>query len=166
MSDTPTSHSPEGLLCHAIYNAHHDFTRFYRPLLTPMGLTYPQYLVMLALLEPEEPQSVGRLTARLGMETSTLSPLLKRLQAMGLIARTRSREDERQVLVTLTDAGRDIGPQVRAVPGCVADRLGLSAREVADAMRAVTRVRQALSAPDGPAEEQAEPTWDGPHQLS
>jgi DNA-binding MarR family transcriptional regulator len=94
-------------LCFAVYSAAHAFNRTYKMLLDPYGLTYPQYLVLLALWE-EDRRTVKALGGVLGLDSGTLSPLLKRLEANGYIARTRDRSDERQVLITLTDKGRDM----------------------------------------------------------
>ncbi len=92
-------------LCFAIYSAAHAFNRVYRPFLAELGLTYPQYLVMLVLWECDG-QTVKGIGERLLLDSGTLTPLLKRLDSAGLVSRTRGREDERQVLVTLTEQGR------------------------------------------------------------
>ncbi|MBV9995702.1 MAG: MarR family transcriptional regulator [Caulobacteraceae bacterium] len=91
-------------LCFALYAASNLFTRFYRPLLEPLGLTYPQYVVMLALWEAS-PRTVGGLGKRLRLDSGTLSPLLRRLEAAGLVDRTRDPSDERRVIVSLTPQG-------------------------------------------------------------
>src|SRR5690349_9051070 len=92
-------------LCFALYSASLAMTRLYKPLLEPLGLTYPQYLVMLALWE-DAGHSVGSLGDRLALDSGTLTPLLKRLESMGLVDRVRDPADERRVLVHLTAAGR------------------------------------------------------------
>src|SRR5436305_10500478 len=92
-------------LSFALYGASNRVIRLHRAFLEPLGLTYPQFLVILALYE-DAPRSVGDLGLVLGMETGTLTPLLKRLQAAGLVTRTRDSADERRVLIDLTDAGR------------------------------------------------------------
>src|SRR5579871_806591 len=88
-------------LCFSIYAASHAFTRFYKPLLEPLGLTYPQYLVLLTLWENDRLplKSIGE---RLGLDSGTLTPLLRRMEDSGLVSRARDRADERQVLVSLT----------------------------------------------------------------
>ena len=91
-------------LCFAVYAAAHAFNRFYKPLLVPLGLTYPQYLVLLVLWEADG-QTVSGIGERLMLDSGTLTPLLKRLEAAGFVTRARSAHDERQVLVRLTDAG-------------------------------------------------------------
>src|SRR5689334_24753737 len=94
------------LLCFAVYAAGHGFNRVYKPLLDPLGLTYPQYLVMKALWE-QDSQTVGALGEKLSLESNTLTPLLKRLEAQGRVRRVRDPRDERQVRVQLTAAGRE-----------------------------------------------------------
>lgn len=112
-----TAQSPPPLddqLCFAIYSAGIAIQRGYKPLLDDLGLTYPQYLV-LNVLWREDRQTVGRLGEQLALESSTLTPLLKRLESGGLVQRTRNPENERQVIVALTQDGR--GLQARA--GCL-----------------------------------------------
>jgi len=105
-------------LCYAIYSAGMAVQRVYKPLLDELGLTYPQYLV-LNVLWREDSQTVGRIADALALESSTLTPLLKRLETAGLVRRARNPENERQVLVALTDAGHDL----RSRAGCLADAL-------------------------------------------
>lgn len=105
-------------LCFALYSASRAVTAAYRPLLDELNLTYPQYLVLLVLWD-EEPCTVGHLGDRLRLDSGTLSPLLKRLEAAGLVRRRRSPEDERRVTITLTPAGRAL--EQRAA--CIPDRL-------------------------------------------
>ncbi|MBK9739960.1 MAG: MarR family transcriptional regulator [Actinobacteria bacterium] len=111
-------------LCFLVYRLHRGITDLYRPLLSDLGLTYPQYLVMLVLWE-EEPMSVGRIGERLHLDSGTLSPLLKRLEAGGLITRTRDLTDERSVRVALTPAGDRLRDRARDVPlavgGCLVE---------------------------------------------
>lgn len=108
-------------LCLALYRASRAMTARYRPPLSALGLTYPQYLVMVLLWE-EGPSSVGQIGARLDLESSTLSPLLKRLQVMGLIVRARDERDERSVVVSLTEQGAGLEARAAgvAVEMCVA----------------------------------------------
>lgn len=91
-------------LCFALYSAANRVTRLYRPLLDALGLTYPQYLAMLVLWE-HSPRTVGEMGGALDLESSTLTPLLKRLETAGLIVRSRDPDDERRVIISLTDAG-------------------------------------------------------------
>lgn len=107
--------TPADMLCFSLYSAQHAMQAAYKPLLDPLGLTYPQYLVLLALWA-EDGQNVGRLGAQLALETNTLTPLLKRLETAGLIARQRDPGDERQVRVTLTPQGRAMEARAAAVP--------------------------------------------------
>src|SRR6266850_7624538 len=108
----------DSFLCFAVYSTGHAFNRVYKPLLDKLGLTYPQYLVMLVLWERDgEPvKSIGE---RLFLDSGTLTPLLKRLEAAGLIKRTRSTEDERQVLIALTPQGQALREKARAVPQAI-----------------------------------------------
>lgn len=92
-------------LCFAVYSTAHAFNRAYKPLLDALGLTYPQYLVMMVLWE-RNGQTVKEIGARLDLDSGTLSPLLKRLGKMGLITRMRDEADERQVVISLTEQGR------------------------------------------------------------
>src|SRR6201984_1972917 len=110
---------PEGeLLCFAVYSAGHAFNRAYRPLLDQLGLTYPQYLVMVSLWAKDD-QTVGELGETLCLESNTLTPLLKRLEAMGILDRSRDPSDERQGRGRLANTGR--GPHQKApdFPACV-----------------------------------------------
>jgi MarR family transcriptional regulator, organic hydroperoxide resistance regulator len=102
-------------LCFALYGAANRMTRLYRPMLDALGLTYPQYLAMLVLWEAS-PRTVGALGDALDLDSSTLTPLLKRLEAGGLVARTRDPEDERRVIVALTDKGRALRDQAVSIP--------------------------------------------------
>ena len=105
------------LLCFSLYSASHAFTRFYKPMLNDLGLTYPQYLVLLALWE-RDGRSVGELGAYLGLETNTLTPLLKSLERQGHVTRARSDRDERVVEISLTPAGRALEDPAKALPAC------------------------------------------------
>jgi DNA-binding MarR family transcriptional regulator len=102
-------------LCFALYGAANRMTRLYRPMLDAMGLTYPQYLAMLVLWE-QSPRTVGALGDALDLDSSTLTPLLKRLEAGGLVERHRDPEDERRVIVGLTDKGRALRDQAELIP--------------------------------------------------
>jgi DNA-binding MarR family transcriptional regulator len=102
--------------CFALYSASHAMTRAYKPLLDRLGLTYPQYLVMLVLWE-QDGILVKDIGARLFLDSGTLTPLLKRLEANGLLARNRDPQDERQVRISLTHAGRALKAKALAIPG-------------------------------------------------
>ncbi|WP_367318955.1 MarR family winged helix-turn-helix transcriptional regulator [Streptomyces sp. HUAS ZL42] len=112
-------------LCFALYAASRAVTARYRPLLDELGLTYPQYLVMLVLWE-QDSISVRDLGAALQLESSTLSPLLKRLEASGLLRRERRADDERSVALRLTDEGTRLRDRARAVPPAIGDAMGLT----------------------------------------
>jgi MarR family transcriptional regulator, organic hydroperoxide resistance regulator len=112
-------------LCFALYAASRSVTSLYRPLLEPLGLTYPQYLVMLVLWE-QDGLTVRELGQRLQLDSGTLTPLLKRLQAAGLVSRQRREQDEREVDIRLTDAGLALRDQASAIPECLAQCMQLS----------------------------------------
>lgn len=143
MKRTP---SPDRLLldqqfCFALYAASRSVIGLYRPLLEPLGLTYPQYLVMLVLWE-KDGLTVRELGRRLQLDSGTLTPLLKRLQAAGLVDRRRRTEDEREVDIRLTDAGRALRKQASDVPECMAQRLQLSLEQMQtlrDELKRLTR---------------------------
>jgi DNA-binding MarR family transcriptional regulator len=118
-------------LCFALYAASRAVTARYRPLLDELGLTYPQYLVMLVLWE-QDSISVRDLGNALQLESSTLSPLLKRLEANGLLRRERRAEDERSVALRLTDAGARLRERAGTVPLAIGDAMGLTPEQ--DAM--------------------------------
>lgn len=125
-------------LCFAIYSAGHAFNRVYKPLLDELKLTYPQYLVMVALWAQDN-QTVGELGGRLFLESSTLTPLLKRLEALGYLTRRRDPEDERQVRLRLTDKGSALRKKARDVSGCVGAATGLP-------LDAIVKLRDEISA--------------------
>lgn len=113
----------ETQLCFALYRASRAMTRAYQPLLEPLGLTYPQYLVLLALWR-EDGVSVKVLGEQLELDSATLTPLLKRLEHQDIVARVRCTEDERVVRIRLTDAGRALREKARAIPRLVAQKAG------------------------------------------
>ncbi|MFA6265250.1 MAG: MarR family transcriptional regulator [Pseudolabrys sp.] len=112
-------------LCFAIYSTGHAFNRVYKPLLDALKLTYPQYLVMLSLWAQDD-QTVGELGAKLFLESSTLTPLLKRLEALGYLSRKRDPDDERQVRLRLTDKGSGLRRKSGDVSACIGAATGLS----------------------------------------
>ncbi|WP_353862470.1 MarR family winged helix-turn-helix transcriptional regulator [Svornostia abyssi] len=128
-------------VCFALYAASRAVTAAYRPLLEPLGLTYPQYLVMLVLWE-RGPLPVHEIGDALRLDSGTLSPLLKRLEAGGLVRRRRSAEDERRVLVALTDEGRALRDRAVDIP----ERLVETARADPDAHALLHRACEALLA--------------------
>lgn len=116
-------------ICFAAYSANHAFGRVYKPLLERLGLTYPQYLVLVTLWE-EDGQTVGAIGQKLFLESNTLTPLLKRLETLGHITRTRAVHDERQVVIRLTEQGRALKQQATGVPPCIVDAMGLDLETV------------------------------------
>ena len=131
----------DDFLCFAVHSTGFAFNRVYRKPLARLGLTYPQFLVMAALWR-EDRVSVGALGERLALDTSTLTPLLKRLEAMDLVARRRSVEDERRVIVSLTERGAALRGEAGAVMACIFDAADLAP----DAFVKLTRDIQALRA--------------------
>lgn len=117
-------------LCFALYSASLAMTKLYKPLLDPLALTYPQYLVMLVLWE-DDGITVSQLGERLALDSGTLTPLLKRLEAAGRVQRLRDSADERRVLLQLTPAGRALKTQALAVPQAVACASGCALDELA-----------------------------------
>nr|WP_294813110.1 MarR family transcriptional regulator [uncultured Sphingomonas sp.] len=143
---TDQTHVPLPLddqLCYAIYSAGMAIQRLYKPLLDELGLTYPQYLV-LNILWREDGQTVGGIAEQLALESSTLTPLLKRLEAAGLVRRTRNPDNERQVMIELTERGRALQPQA----GCLGEALlaasGQLPERLGELNRNVRELRDAL----------------------
>jgi DNA-binding MarR family transcriptional regulator len=131
-------------VCFALYTASRAVTARYRPLLDELGITYPQYLVLLVLWE-RDGQTVKELGAALRLDSSTLSPLLKRLEAAGLVTRFRRTDDERSVTIRLTETGSTLRQQARAVPAQLVCEGGLGIGEL-DALReTLVRLTTALS---------------------
>ncbi len=130
-------------VCFALYSASRAATAVYRPVLEDMGLTYPQYLVMLVLWE-SEPRGVKELGEELGLDSGTLSPLLKRLEVLGLVERRRSGEDERRVAIHLTPAGRNLSGKAAAIPQRLAQAAGLSPRELEQLRETLGKLTAAL----------------------
>jgi DNA-binding MarR family transcriptional regulator len=122
------------MLCFAVYSAGHAFTRFYKPRLDALDLTYPQYLVFLVLWEKDD-LTVKALGERLFLDSGTITPLIKRLEARGLVERRRDEDDERQVRIRLTAEGRALKGKAAAIPLAVGQGTGLTP-EGADALRA------------------------------
>jgi DNA-binding MarR family transcriptional regulator len=116
-------------LCFAVYAAAHAFNATYKPLLEPLGLTYPQYLAMLVLWQ-EDGVTVTAIGSRLGLDSGTLTPLLKRLETAGLLNRLRDAADERQVRITLTAAGRALRQKAKGIPQELFCASGLPLRDL------------------------------------
>ncbi|MDJ1158467.1 MarR family transcriptional regulator [Chelatococcus sp. SYSU_G07232] len=131
-------------VCFAVYAAGHAFTRAYKPLLGKLGLTYPQYLVMLLLWEHDGP-TMREIGERLHLDSGTLTPLLKRLETMGLVHRARLPEDERQLRVTLTDKGRALREAAADVPRAIGCASGLAPDEAKRLRHELVALQAALA---------------------
>ena len=144
--EAETDTIPEGMLaldqqlCFAVYSAAHALNRTYKPLLDPYGLTYPQYIALMTLWQ-QDGRTVKALGATLGLDSGTLSPLLKRLEASGYITRARDKADERQVLVTLTEKGRAMQRDAVAIRMEIGKATGCTL----EALQALTGDLQALT---------------------
>jgi MarR family transcriptional regulator, organic hydroperoxide resistance regulator len=145
----PATENPLALqeqVCFALAVASRSVVAVYKPILEPLGLTHPQYLVMLALWE-HEPVSVRELSRLLQLDPATLSPLLKRLESAGYLRRKRNEHDERALAVELTPTGRALRRRALDVPPAVVERLGLDLDELTQLQRRLTRVIEAATTP-------------------
>lgn len=149
MPTKQSDHDPmlllDNQLCFALYSASLAMTKLYKPLLDELGLTYPQYLVMLALWESDG-LTVSQLGERLSLDSGTLTPLLKRLEAAGFITRLRSVEDERRVHISLTAAGRRLKSRAARIPACIAAATQCSLPEIVRLTRELRDLRGRLAA--------------------
>lgn len=141
----------EQQVCFALAVTNRAVLSVYRPLLEPLGLTHPQYLVMLALwdhakTDAGEPLSVKQIAAALQLDSATLSPMLKRLESLGLVTRGRSATDERTIRVELTTSGADLRDRALEIPPTVVRRLGVDLAELDDLRRVLTRINAAALA--------------------
>jgi DNA-binding MarR family transcriptional regulator len=143
MSDSVRDLRLDQQLCFAVYSAAHAFTRFYKPLLAELGLTYPQYLVLLVLWEADG-LSVSAIGERLLLDSGTLTPLLKRMEGQGLLTRARSRQDERQVLVQLTPKALAMRQVAESFPLKVLSASQCSATELDSLRQTLFGLRGAL----------------------
>ena len=148
--NTPRLSSDQALqldhqLCFALYSASLAMTKLYKPLLEEIGLTYPQYLAMLVLWE-HDGVAVSELGERLHLDSGTLTPLLKRLEAAELVTRLRDVQDERRVLIRLTAAGRKLKTRAARIPGCVLQATQCDVAEVLALTRQVQALRDRLTA--------------------
>ena len=132
------------LLCFSLYSASMAINRTYKPLLDELGITYPQYLVLNVLWEKEDAQTVGSIAERLALESSTVTPLIKRLEAASFVMRTRPRDDERRVLVSLTKKGRDLREKSFCLGEALLERSAMEPRELVALNREVQKLRDAL----------------------
>ena len=143
----------EQQVCFALAVTNRAVLSIYRPLLEPLSLTHPQYLVMLALWDHQKtsttdssPLSVKQIAAALQLDSATLSPMLKRLEALGYVARSRSTADERTTHIELTDDGRALRERALAIPPAVVARLGVEMAELEELRRVLTRINSAALA--------------------
>jgi DNA-binding MarR family transcriptional regulator len=136
--------TPSEMICFALYSASHAMQRAYAPLLDPHGLTYPQYLVLVTLWS-QDAQAVGQIARALQLESNTLTPLLKRMEATGLITRTRSTHDERQVIIALTEQGRGLQSALSHIPTCIGERSGIDLPGLLALKDQVTTLRDNLA---------------------
>ncbi|WP_298833000.1 MarR family winged helix-turn-helix transcriptional regulator [uncultured Piscinibacter sp.] len=136
-------------LCFALYSSSLAMTKLYKPLLEPLGLTYPQYLVLLVLWERDD-LSVGELGERLFLDSGTLTPLLKRMEAAGWLQRARAAADERRVIVSLTASGRSLKQRAQPVPRELAAASGCSADELVSLTQRLQHLRTQLLGTNSP----------------
>ena len=140
----PTTRTPavlDDFLCFAVYSANLAFSKAYRPILEDLGLTYTQYVTIVALSE-EDDQTVGGLGAKLFLESNTLTPILKKLEAMGLVERNRDPANERQVRVNLTKSGKRLRERTHSVD--LRQACGLNAKEFARLQKEIVALRNSL----------------------
>jgi MarR family transcriptional regulator, organic hydroperoxide resistance regulator len=131
------------MICFALYSATHAMQQAYKPLLEDLGLTYPQYLALTALWAGDG-QTVGALGRQVQLESNTLTPLLKRLEGMGLVSRSRDTGDERQVVIRLTDQGRALQARAAHIPGCIVEKTGIALDDLEGLRDQITRLRDHL----------------------
>jgi len=143
MSEAAAKPRLEQQLCFAIYSTMHAINKAYQPLLEKLGLTYPQYLAMLVLWEGGD-VTVKQLGERLFLDSGTLTPLLKRLEAMGLIHRARDPKDERRVRLTLTEKGKTLHRDAQPVPGQIVAAMGRPPEDLKAVRKELRRIRTAL----------------------
>lgn len=141
IDDLPTS--AEEHICFAIYSAGHAFNRAYKPMLKELNLTYPQYIALTVLWE-EDGLSVGALCERLRLESSTLTPLLKRLEGLGHIERKRGTNDERQVFISLTQSGRSLKAHAPDITKCIVDATGYDLNTLEQLVKTIATLRDNL----------------------
>ncbi|NEQ44466.1 MAG: MarR family transcriptional regulator [Leptolyngbya sp. SIOISBB] len=135
----------EDFLCFALYSANHAMNRAYRPLLEELGLTYPQYIVMVVLWEKDQ-QTVKELGDKLFLASNTLTPLLKRLEKMGYVTRQRDAADERKVVICLTQQGQALKENALEIPGCIIEATGLTSEKLQHLQEQLSLLRQNLEA--------------------
>lgn len=135
----------DGQLGYALYSAFMAVSRTYKPWLDALGLTYPQYLVMNVLWEGDE-QTITSIAARLDLDPSTITPLMKRLEQQGNVVRKRNPSDERQVKVSLTEQGRALRAETRTLTNALYDKAGMNVEELMDLNRRIKALRDSFRA--------------------
>jgi MarR family transcriptional regulator, organic hydroperoxide resistance regulator len=138
----------DDLLCFSLYSASMAINRTYKPLLDELGITYPQYLVLNALWE-EDGRTVGSIAGKLSLESSTITPLVKRLEVASLVTRARHRQDERRVLVSLTRRGRELKEKSRCLGETLLARSGMEPKELIALNNELRRLREHLAHAEG-----------------
>ncbi len=143
---SPAQFTPrlQNLLCFSLYAANNAMNRLYLPLLEPLKLTYAQYVVLVVLWEADN-LPVTQIGEKLGLETNTLTPLLKRMEASGLLTRQRNPKDERQVIVGLTATGKKLQAKVAHIPSCIGEATEMQLSEIFDLRDALTGLRKSLN---------------------
>ncbi len=131
-------------ICFSLYSASLAMSSLYKRLLTPLGLTYPQFITLIALWTQDN-QTVGQLGTRLCLESNTLTPLLKRMEQAGLVTRTRDAQDERMVRITLTAAGRAMEGQAQHIPDCIRAATGIDAAALSALTTRVAALRDQVA---------------------
>jgi len=148
MADTPLL-PLDAQFCFAVYSTAHALNRVYKPLLDRLGVTYPQYLVLLVLWEADD-RSVGEIGEKLMLDSSTLTPLLKRLEAAGIVQRMRNPEDQRQVRVRLTDKGRSLSGIAHEFPAALLAASGCRSETLVRLKQELTTVRDSMLSAQSP----------------
>jgi DNA-binding MarR family transcriptional regulator len=133
----------DDFLCFAVYATGHAFNRVYQPLLKGLNLTYSQFIAMILLWDRDD-QTVGELGRQLSLQSNTLTPMLKRLETLGYIRRARDKADERQVFISLTDAGRKLRARASEIVRCVRTATDLQDRKMKELVEDLSALRQAL----------------------
>lgn len=134
------------MLCFALYSANHAMQAAYKPMLDEMGLTYPQFLVLTQLWEEQEEMPMSRLAAALQLESNTLTPMLKRMEAAGLVTRRRDPQDERQVILGLTEKAQALRPAAVQTTSCLVEEIGTPHPELMALLEDVVALRSRLRA--------------------
>lgn len=150
--------APSDMICFALYSATHAMQQAYRPLLDDIGITYPQFLVLSTLWTAKKPMTVSGIGDVLHLDSSTVTPLLKRLEAAGLVTRIRDPKDERQVKVSLSEAGRALEAQTAHVSTCILKKTGMDFSALAHLQADITALGERLRINSKPEKLRASPS--------